>query len=304
MGTSNPTLRRRRYTFNLSQAKDTPKLSRQDKIQKHKKLLVKMLTVPRETYYTLLIFDRLDADWAREVHRYVSKRKQGKTYVMFRNSANQTLNSLDDLKLHYKLAGKDIAFLTEKKFKTGSDHEIVSNKVGANRKARKSAQRWIAEVNGDEPSVEDRKNMEEEAAVRKKAAQEAAKRRLEEKAIEKKKAEEEAIVKRKAKEEAAIRKLAEEEKRKAEEKVARIKVEEEVAAKRKAKKEATTLKKAEEEAAAALKRAKEETAALKLAEETAAMKKAEKENATLKKAEEETAALKKAEEETAALKKT
>merc|ERR1711971_19317 len=268
MGTSNPTLRRRRYTFNLSQAKDTPKLSRQDKIQKHKDLLVKMLTVPRETYYTLLIFDRLDADWAREVHRYVSKRKQGKTYVMFRNSANQTLNSLDDLKLHYKLSGKEIAFLTEKKFKTGSDHEIVSNKVGANRKARKDAQRWIAEVNGDEPSVEDRKNMEEEAAVRKKA-------------------EEEAFAKKKAKEEAAIRKVAEEEKRKAEEKVARIKVEEEVAAKRKAKKDAATLKKAEAEAAAALKRAKEETAALKLAEETAAMKKAEEETAALKKAEEE-----------------
>lgn len=174
-----------------------------------------MLSIPRETYLTLLIFDRLDADWVREIHRYVSQRKQGKTFVIFRNSDNKTLHSLDDLKLHYQLAGKDAAFLAEKKFQTGSDHDIVSNKVGANKRARKSAQRWITEVNGGEPEVivteEEKKAMEEEAAARKKAIQEAARKRLEEKAAEKKLAEEVAAAKKIADEEAAAAKKIEEE---------------------------------------------------------------------------------------------
>merc|ERR1712172_146886 len=127
-------------------------------------------SIPRENLPTLLIFERLDdgGEWVREVHRYTSKRKQGQTYVIFRNRKNATLRSLDDLKESLVSAGKDSSYLDNMKFLTGSAHDIVSNKVGANKRARREAHRWVAEVRAGTKPVS-----AEELAAKKKAEQEA-----------------------------------------------------------------------------------------------------------------------------------
>merc|ERR1712080_613695 len=254
-------------------------------------------TIPREHLATLLIFERLDeaGEWVREVHRHTSKRKQGQTYVIFRNRKNAILKSLDEVKSLAASAGKDVSYLDNIKFQTGSSHDIVSNKVGANERARREAHKWVAEVRaGTRPvSAEELaaiKKAEQVALAKKKAEQEAAaKKRAEEIAAAKKadaeaarlKADEEEVVKQKAKEEAAAKKKAENA----------------AAAKKKQEEEAAAAKKKAEEAAAAAKKAEEE--ALKLAEKQAAAKKKEDEAAAIKKAEEEAAAKKKQEEEAA-----
>merc|ERR1739848_171087 len=78
---------------------------------------------------SLLIFEKLCDDWVREVHKFNSERKKKKSYVIFRNCENKKLTSLEELKNELE----DTSFLEDTTFKTGFDHDIVSNKVGANK---------------------------------------------------------------------------------------------------------------------------------------------------------------------------
>merc|ERR1711892_995560 len=90
---------------------------------------------------SLLIFEKLCDDWVREVHKFNSERKKKKNFVIFRNCDNKKLTSLEDLKEELE----DASFLANAEFKSAFCHDIVSNKVGANKIARKAAKAWMAD---------------------------------------------------------------------------------------------------------------------------------------------------------------
>ena len=91
---------------------------------------------------SLLIFEKLTEEWVREVHRFNSKGKKKKSYVIFRNCQNKKLTTLEELKNELD----DSSCLADCEFKSAFSHDIVSNKVGANKTARRAAKAWIAEV--------------------------------------------------------------------------------------------------------------------------------------------------------------
>merc|ERR1711936_1148637 len=95
----------------------------------------------RDDLNSLLIFENLCNDWVREVHRFTSERKKKKSYVIFRSCENKKLTSLEGLK--EKL--EDTSFLENAEFKSVFSHDIVSNKVGANKRARRAAKAWMAD---------------------------------------------------------------------------------------------------------------------------------------------------------------
>merc|ERR1711892_1035487 len=90
---------------------------------------------------SLLIFEKLCDDWVREVHKFNSERKKKKNFVIFRNCENKKLTSLEDLKEELE----DASFLANAEFKSAFCHDIVSNKVGANKIARRAAKAWMAD---------------------------------------------------------------------------------------------------------------------------------------------------------------
>merc|ERR1712106_259654 len=93
-----------------------------------------------EDLSSLLLFTVVTDEWVREVHRFTSQRKKKQCYVLFRNRNDRKLYSLEELKQELGNA----AFLDFVEFKTAFSHDIVSNKVGANSKARKCAKSWMA----------------------------------------------------------------------------------------------------------------------------------------------------------------
>merc|ERR1711970_1409991 len=95
----------------------------------------------RDDLNSLLIFENLCNDWVREVHRFTSERKKKKNFVIFRNCENKKLTSLEGLKEELE----DISFLENAEFKSAFSHDIVSNKVGANKRARRAAKAWMAD---------------------------------------------------------------------------------------------------------------------------------------------------------------
>merc|ERR1712106_841510 len=149
--------------------------------RQHYRWTVSVLKMPGPLLSTsdlnsLLIFEKLCDDWVREVHRFNSERKKKLSFVIFRNSANRKLTSLEELKEELE----DISFLENTTFKTGFSHDIVSNKVGANKIARKAAKAWMAETSGntiEQPPVATEAQVEAaaaKAATAKAAAAEAA----------------------------------------------------------------------------------------------------------------------------------
>merc|ERR1711892_1143235 len=90
---------------------------------------------------SLLIFEKLCDDWVREVHKFNSERKKKKNFVIFRNCENKKLTSLEDLKEELE----DVSFLENAEFKSAFCHDIVSNKVGANKIARRAVKAWMAD---------------------------------------------------------------------------------------------------------------------------------------------------------------
>merc|ERR1711970_394688 len=95
----------------------------------------------RDDLNSLLIFENLCNDWVREVHRFTSERKKKKSYVIFRSCENKKLTSLEGLKEELE----DASFLENAEFKSAFSHDIVSNKVGANKRARRAAKAWMAD---------------------------------------------------------------------------------------------------------------------------------------------------------------
>jgi len=95
----------------------------------------------RDDLNRLLIFENLCNDWVREVHRFTSERKKKKNFVIFRNCENKKLTSLEGLKEELD----DVSFLENAEFKSAFSHDIVSNKVGANKRARRAAKAWMAD---------------------------------------------------------------------------------------------------------------------------------------------------------------
>merc|ERR1711887_392133 len=95
----------------------------------------------RDDLNSLLIFENLCNYWVREVHRFTSERKKKKNFVIFRNCENKKLTSLEGLKEELE----DTSFLENAEFKSAFSHDIVSNKVGANKRARRAAKAWMAD---------------------------------------------------------------------------------------------------------------------------------------------------------------
>merc|ERR1711962_635673 len=106
------------------------------------------MALTSEELATLIIFQRINSNWAREVHRFESKKKGRKNYVIFRDSNNRKLTSLEDLKAE----GVEV---DESSFIPLSSNEIVSNRVGANKRARREVRAWTVQLLGKEekPSV-------------------------------------------------------------------------------------------------------------------------------------------------------
>ena len=93
-----------------------------------------------EDLSTILIFEEISADWVREVHSFTFKRKKKKKkqkrhFVLFRNPNNRKLYSLKDLQSE----GVEVDKIS---FRSAKEHKVVSNKVGANKIARKAAKAW------------------------------------------------------------------------------------------------------------------------------------------------------------------
>merc|ERR1711936_1201370 len=154
---------------------------------------VTKMTLTRDELATLLIFQRITDSWVREVHRFESMRKRRKHFVIFRDANNRKLTSLAELKAE----GVEV---DESSFQTADCNEIVSNKVGANKKARRAVRAWTNELmGGEKPAV-----VEEVSESGVSAAEAAAA----EKALAKKIAAEKAAVEKAASEKAAAEKLA------------------------------------------------------------------------------------------------
>merc|ERR1711936_546930 len=101
----------------------------------------------RDELATLLIFQRITDSWVREVHRFESMRKRRKHFVIFRDANNRKLTSLAELKAE----GVEV---DESSFQTADCNEIVSNKVGANKKARRAVRAWTNKLmGGEKPAV-------------------------------------------------------------------------------------------------------------------------------------------------------
>ena len=95
---------------------------------------------------TILIFEKISADWVREVHGFTSARKKKEHYVIFRDSNNRKLNSLKDLK-------SEGVQVDEASFRSAHEHSVVSNKVGAHKIAKKAAEAWSVDCSlVDQPS--------------------------------------------------------------------------------------------------------------------------------------------------------
>merc|ERR1719341_525403 len=116
-------------------------------------------------------------------------RKRKQNYVIFRDSNNRKLTSLAELKAE----GVEV---DESCFKTAVCNEIVSNKVGANKKARREVRAWTRELGGEKPAVVEESGV---SAIEAAAA---------EKALAKKVAAEKAAAEKAAKEKAAAEKAA------------------------------------------------------------------------------------------------
>ena len=95
---------------------------------------------------TLLLFQRVSEDWVREVHMFSSIKKKGKHFVVFRNRNNKKVLGLKQLQSHLDQEGHDGLFLDSIAFKSDKDPQIVSNKVGANKIAKRQARDWIKGV--------------------------------------------------------------------------------------------------------------------------------------------------------------
>merc|ERR1711935_1331040 len=102
--------------------------------------IIPIMLLTTEDLSSLLLFTVVTDEWGREVHRFTSQRKKKQCYVLFRNRNDRKLYSLEELKQELGNA----AFLDFVEFKTAFSHDIVSNKVGANSKARKCAKSWMA----------------------------------------------------------------------------------------------------------------------------------------------------------------
>ena len=77
---------------------------------------------------------------------FSSNNKKGKNFVVFRDRNNKKVLGLKQLKVHLDQQGEDRLFLDKMEFKSDKDPEVVSNKVGANKIAKKQARDWINEV--------------------------------------------------------------------------------------------------------------------------------------------------------------
>merc|ERR1712020_739571 len=158
---------------------------------------VTKMTLTRDELATLLIFQRITDSWVREVHRFESMRKRRKHFVIFRDSNNRKLTSLAELKAE----GVEV---DESSFQTADCNEIVSNKVGANKKARRAVRAWTNELmGGEKPAV-----VEEVSESGVSAAKALAKKVAAEKAAAEKAAAQAAAAEKAAAEKAAAEKLA------------------------------------------------------------------------------------------------
>jgi len=100
----------------------------------------------RSELASLILFQRLSYGWVREVHLHSSKRKKGKIFVLFRNTDNRVLSGLAELTRHLEEQGLDDSWLESCEFLSDRDPKIVSNRVGANKKARREAGQWMEEA--------------------------------------------------------------------------------------------------------------------------------------------------------------
>merc|ERR1712088_1055578 len=164
---------------------------------------VTKMTLTRDELATLLIFQRITDSWVREVHRFESMRKRRKHFVIFRDANNRKLTSLAELKAE----GVEV---DESSFQTADCNEIVSNKVGANKKARRAVRAWTNELmGGEKPAVVEEVSESGVSAAEAAAAEKAlAKKVAAEKAAAEKAAAEAAAAEKAAAEKAAAEKLA------------------------------------------------------------------------------------------------
>lgn len=92
----------------------------------------------------MIVFEIVNDEWARSVHQHKSRQKKGAHYVVFRSiKGNKKLYGLEELRFYLNQQGLDYEFLKSVKFQNDRDHDVVSNKVGANKIAKEKAKKWI-----------------------------------------------------------------------------------------------------------------------------------------------------------------
>ena len=77
-----------------------------------------------------------------------SMKKKGRNFVVFRNRNNKKVIGLQQLKYHLHQQGQDGSFLENVPFRSDKEAKIVSNKVGANKAAKRQAHDWMENVSG------------------------------------------------------------------------------------------------------------------------------------------------------------
>ena len=99
---------------------------------------------------SLILFEEVAWDWVREVHRHSSNTKKGTNYVLFRNSRNRKFYRLQELIAYCNQNGKDVSELRNRRFKYDKSPDILANRVGANKIAKKQAKEWIDQVHTED----------------------------------------------------------------------------------------------------------------------------------------------------------
>ena len=102
--------------------------------------------ISRSEMDSIILFERVERDWVREVHRHSSNTKKGTNYVVFRNSENKKFSKLQHLIEHWEHLGYNVSYLRTAVFKYDKHPDILANRVGANKVAKLEARKWVKDV--------------------------------------------------------------------------------------------------------------------------------------------------------------
>merc|ERR1719244_318565 len=85
--------------------------------------------ISRSEMDSIILFERVERDWVREVHRHSSNTKKGTNYVVYRNSKNKKFSERHQLIEHWENLGYNVSNLRTAVFKYDKHPDILANRV-------------------------------------------------------------------------------------------------------------------------------------------------------------------------------